>query len=203
MIVFVYTLVWSETTEAVNPKSWPGSLQSALRHAKLAARFIPMALPERYNTGYNLGVGGAVVHANRLLFVRRASRRGRGNWQVPGGFVEPDETIEQAVIREVEEEAGVRAAVDGVLGLRNRYDPDMGNSIYIVLLLHPLSGEPHPDNHEVDRAAYLTLREIEALDQIPPINLEIARRVFAPDRRLLLPQELTHLNNMTYTLFAG
>ncbi len=200
--MFVYTLVWSETTEAVNPKSLPGSLQSALRHAKLAARFIPMALPERYNTGYNLGVGG-VVHANRLLFVRRASRRGRGNWQVPGGFVEPDETIEQAVIREVEEEAGVRAAVDGVLGLRNRYDPDMGNSIYIVLLLHPLSGEPHPDNHEVDRAAYLTLGEIEALDQIPPINLEIARRVFAPDRRLLLPQELTHLNNMTYTLFAG
>lgn len=162
-----------------------------------------MALPERYNTGYNLGVGGAVVHDNRLLLVRRASRRGRGNWQVPGGFVEPDETIEQAVIREVAEEAGVIAKVDGVLALRNRYDPDIGNSIYIVLLLHPVSGEPTPDNEEVDRAEYLTLEEIQALDQIPPINLEIAQRVFAPDRRLLLPQELTHFTGMTYTLFAG
>jgi ADP-ribose pyrophosphatase YjhB (NUDIX family) len=204
--VFAYTPVWSETSAAVNPelpKRLPERLQSDLRRAKLAAQFISMALPERYNTGYNLGVGGAVVHANRLLFVRRSSRRGRGNWQVPGGFVEPDETIEQAVIREVEEEAGVLAAVDGVLGLRNRYDPDIGNSIYIVLLLHPLSGAPQPDNHEVDRAEYLTLEEIEALDQIPPINLEIARRVFAPDRRLLLPQELSHFNGMTYTLFAG
>ena len=72
-----------------------------------------MAIPERYNTGYNIGVGGAVVRDGRLLLVRRASRRGRGNWQLPGGFIEPDETIEQAVIREVQEEAGVVAEVEG------------------------------------------------------------------------------------------
>ena len=60
-----------------------------------------MPPPERYNTGYNVGVGGAVVKDGRLLLVRRASRRGRGNWQVPGGFVEQDETIEEAVVREV------------------------------------------------------------------------------------------------------
>ena len=75
-----------------------------------------MPLPERYNTGYNVGVGGAVVRDDRLLMVWRASRRGRGNWQVPGGFVEQDETIEQAVVREVAEEAGVETQVQGVLG---------------------------------------------------------------------------------------
>ena len=51
-----------------------------------------MAIPERYNMGYNIGVGGAVVRDNHLLLVRRASRQGQGNWQVPGGFIEPDET---------------------------------------------------------------------------------------------------------------
>ena len=86
-----------------------------------------MPVPERYNTGYNVGVGGAVVHQERLLLVRRASRRGRGNWQVPGGFIEPNETIEQAVIREVLEESGVDTKVRGVLGIRNRYDPDVDN----------------------------------------------------------------------------
>jgi len=75
-----------------------------------------MPLPERYNTGYNVGVGGAVVQDGKLLLVRRASRRGRGNWQIPGGFIEPDETIEVAVGREVAEEAGVQAEVVGVLG---------------------------------------------------------------------------------------
>ena len=98
---------------------------------------LDMPPPERYNTGYNVGVGGAVVKDGRLLLVRRASRRGRGNWQVPGGFIEPDETVEEAVIREVQEEAGVTAKVHGVLGLRSRYDADNGNSMYIVMLLHP------------------------------------------------------------------
>jgi ADP-ribose pyrophosphatase YjhB (NUDIX family) len=162
-----------------------------------------MPLPDRYNTGYNVGVGGAVVQDGRLLLVRRASRRGRGNWQVPGGFVEPDETIEQAVVREVVEEAGVTARVQGVLGVRNRCSPDIGNSLYVVLLLHPVSGEPKPDNHEVDCAGYFTLEEIRSLEQVPAINLEIAERALAPDQRLLEPRMVAHISGSTYTLFVG
>jgi ADP-ribose pyrophosphatase YjhB (NUDIX family) len=163
-----------------------------------------MPVPERYNIGYNVGVGGAVVQDGRLLLVRRASRRGRGNWQVPGGFIEPDETIEQAVVREVAEEAGVTAEVEGVLALRNRYDPDVGNSLYIVLLLHPLSGEPKPDGHEVDQAGYFTLEEIQALGQVPAVNLEIARRALDAKRRLLAPCPMLYQpTGATYTLFLG
>ncbi|MEX0803611.1 MAG: NUDIX domain-containing protein [Deltaproteobacteria bacterium] len=162
-----------------------------------------MPIPERYNLGYNIGVGGAVVHQDRLLLVRRASRHGRGNWQLPGGFIEPDETIEQAVMREVQEEAGVIAEVEAVLGLRSRYDPDSGNGVYIVLLLRPISGEPKADDHEVDHAGYFTLDEIRGLNPLPPVNWEIAQRVLAPDRRLLLPKPLANLNGAKYTLFVG
>ena len=162
-----------------------------------------MPLPARYNTGYNVGVGGAVVHEGKLLMVRRASRRGRGNWQVPGGFIEPDETIEMAVVREVAEEAGVQAEVVGVLGLRSRYDIDTGNSIYIVLVMRPIAGEPTPDGVEVDQARYFTLEEIQVLEQVPPINLEIAKRVLAPDRRLHTPVKVAMATGATYTLFIG
>ena len=162
-----------------------------------------MPPPERYNTGYNLGVGGAVVREGRLLLVRRASRRGRGNWQIPGGFVEQDETIEAAVVREVAEESGVVAEVEGVLGIRNRYDPDNGNSVYVILALRPVSGEPTPDAREVDRAGYFSLAEIDALEQVPAINREVARRALNPERRLLDPQEVTQPTGITYTLFIG
>ena len=162
-----------------------------------------MPPPERYNSGYNVGVGGAVVRDGRLLLVRRASRRGRGNWQVPGGFIEPDETIEDAVVREVAEESGVQAQVQGVLGIRSRYDPDNGNSLYIVMLMSPLAGGPTPDAHEVDRAEYFTLKEIQALEQVPAINLEIANRALAQDQRLLTPQTLTQATGATFTLFVG
>ena len=162
-----------------------------------------MPIPERYNTGYNVGVGGAVVHHGRLLLVRRASRRGRGNWQVPGGFIEPDETIEQAVVREVAEEAGVTAGVEGVLALRNRYDAEVGNSLYIVLLMHALSGEPKPDGCEVDRAEYFSLQDIQELEQVPAINREIAQRALTATRHLLAPQDMMHATGALYTLFVG
>jgi mutator protein MutT len=162
-----------------------------------------MAIPERYNKGYNIGVGGAVVRDGQLLLVRRASRHGRGNWQLPGGFIEPDETIEQAVVREVQEETGVKAAVDAVLGLRSRYDPVSGNGLYVVLVLRPIDGEPTADGYEVDQAAYFSLEEIRALNPLPPVNWEIAQRVLAPDRRLLLPKPLTNLNGAQFTLFVG
>ena len=162
-----------------------------------------MPPPERYNTGYNVGVGGAVVQEGRLLLVRRASRRGRGNWQIPGGFVEQNETMELAVVREVEEEAGVKATVQGVLGIRNRYDEEGGNSLYVVMLLSPQSGEPIPDMKEVDRAEYFSLDEILALEQVPPINLEVARRALAPTHSILIPQTVSHINRGTYTLFVG
>jgi ADP-ribose pyrophosphatase YjhB (NUDIX family) len=162
-----------------------------------------MPLPERYNTGYNVGVGGAVVQDGKLLLVRRASRRGRGNWQIPGGFIEPDETMEVAVVREVAEEAGVQAEVVGVLGIRSRYNPDSGNSVYVVLLMRPISGEPLPDGKEVDQAGYFTLEEIQAMEQVPPINQEVARRALASDPRLLQPEKVLGPAGVLYTLFIG
>jgi 8-oxo-dGTP diphosphatase len=162
-----------------------------------------MPPPNRYNTGYNVGVGGAVVNDGRLLLVRRLSRRGRGNWQIPGGFVEHDETMELAVVREVEEEAGVTSTVQGVLGIRNRYDAEVGNSLYIVMLLRPQSGEPNPDMTEVDRAEYFSLAEIEAMEQISPINIEVAKRALAEDHRIFHAQTIEQAGRGAYTLFLG
>jgi len=162
-----------------------------------------MPPPERYNTGYNVGVGGAVVHDGRLLLVRRASRRGRGNWQVPGGFVEQQETIEEAVVREVEEESGVKSEVEGVLAIRNRYDADNGNSLYIVMLLQMTGGARKPDAHGGDRAECFTMDEILDLEQVPAVNIEVAQRALDPKRRLLSPKTVAHSSGALYTLFLG
>jgi hypothetical protein len=93
--------------------------------------------------------------------------------------------------------------VEAVLGLRSRYDPDNGNGIYVILLLRPVSGEPRADGHETDHAEYFTLEQIGQLNPLPPVNLEIAQRVLAPDRRLLSPKPLTNLNGAKFTLFVG
>ncbi len=54
-------------------------------------------------------VGALIINAaNELLLVRRARDPGKGKWGLPGGFVDRDETMEQAVARETMEETQLR-----------------------------------------------------------------------------------------------
>jgi 8-oxo-dGTP diphosphatase len=61
---------------------------------------------------------GAVVHdpAGRLLLIQRGREPARGSWSLPGGRVEPGESPEQAVEREVLEETGLRVRAGGLVG---------------------------------------------------------------------------------------
>lgn len=61
---------------------------------------------------------GAVLSDDqgRLLLIRRANEPGRGLWSLPGGRVEPGETDEEAVVREVAEETGLTVTVSRLAG---------------------------------------------------------------------------------------
>ncbi len=75
---------------------------------------------------------GAVVHdrAGRLLLIRRGREPGSGLWSLPGGRVEPRESDQQAVVREVAEETGLRVSARGLVGRVRRHAPD--GSVYEI-----------------------------------------------------------------------
>jgi ADP-ribose pyrophosphatase YjhB (NUDIX family) len=52
-----------------------------------------------------------IVRDGRLLLLRRAIAPGIGKWAFPAGFVEPGETAEQAIAREVLEETRLAVRV--------------------------------------------------------------------------------------------
>lgn len=52
--------------------------------------------------------GAIIVEDDRLLVCRRAFNPGKGLLDVPGGFVDYDETLEEAITREVHEETGLQ-----------------------------------------------------------------------------------------------
>jgi 8-oxo-dGTP diphosphatase len=54
------------------------------------------------------GVVAVIEHEGRLLAIRRAAGiAAGGSWCLPGGAVEPGESLEQALVREVREEVGL------------------------------------------------------------------------------------------------
>ncbi len=54
--------------------------------------------------------------------MRMAYGPSKGRYMLPGGIVDPGETLDLAVAREVLEETGVTARVLGICGVRSRRD---------------------------------------------------------------------------------
>jgi 8-oxo-dGTP diphosphatase len=89
-------------------------------------------------------VGGVVVdRAGRVLVVRRARPPGVGDWSLPGGRLEPGETTEAAVVREVHEETAVQARVVCALGVVSVEREGFAFAIHEHLLA-PLDADPVP-----------------------------------------------------------
>jgi len=54
-----------------------------------------------------IGVGAVIIKDGKILLEKRKNEPGKGKWSVPGGLVELGESVEQTVMREVEEETGL------------------------------------------------------------------------------------------------
>lgn len=54
-----------------------------------------------------IAVGGVLLKNGKVLLVKRKNEPGKGLWSIPGGLVEPNETLRDAVKRELREETGL------------------------------------------------------------------------------------------------
>jgi len=80
---------------------------------------------------------GAVVHRDgKVLLMKRRFPPHKGLWAIPGGLVELGETAEDAAVREVGEETGLRVRLEGLLDVASEIRRDKtGRMTYHYVLV--------------------------------------------------------------------
>ncbi len=85
--------------------------------------------------GPKLVAGCFVIDAGRVLLLRGGIMPQIGKWTFPGGYVDLDETPEQAALRETREEVGMLVEIGPVLGVYS--DPAHPIAAAVVYLARP------------------------------------------------------------------
>ncbi len=63
-----------------------------------------------------------ITDAGEIVLIRRGIEPGKGTWAQPGGFLEVDETVNQAAVRETWEETGLLVEPGDIVGLYTRLE---------------------------------------------------------------------------------
>ncbi len=100
---------------------------------------------------------------NKILLINRGTVVFRGYWALPGGKVEVEETVEDAVVREVKEEIGLKVEIIRKIGeyhysgTNNGIDYDYYPTCFLVKVVE---GKIKRQKEEIEQIKLFDLDEI-------------------------------------------
>lgn len=103
---------------------------------------------------HTVGVGGLVYDGSHLLTVKDRFSKG---YKLPGGLVDPSETLEEALVREVFEESGVEVKFNAIINVGHFTKGQFGEqNVYFVCLAKALTTEINiQDSSEIIDARWM------------------------------------------------
>jgi len=99
---------------------------------------------------------------DQLLLVKRAVEPAKGKWCLPGGFIEIDESIEEAVLRELKEETGIEGKIGRLVDFFSQRSPLFGALLIFGYRVIILGGELQAGDDAQEVSFF-------DLDDLPPI----------------------------------
>ena len=101
--------------------------------------------------------------SNRILLIKRDTVPFKGYWALPGGRMDPGETVEQTVVREVKEETGLDVTVVRRIGeyVEKGVKDDVEYEYYpTCFLVKAVGGEIKRQESEIKEIQLFSLKEL-------------------------------------------
>ena len=117
------------------------------------------------------GVIALIQRDGRVLMIRRsATVRAPLTWCFPGGGIEPGESQEAALVRELHEELALTVAPGRHLMTQTKHD---GRLVLYCWSANILSGEPIPNPREVAEVEWMSPTAVRGREKVLPGTTEI------------------------------
>jgi len=115
----------------------------------------------------------AVFREGKVLLAQRGKAPAQGLWSLPGGRIEPGESLQEAVLRELFEEVGIKAQVLGFVDhvehiARNEAGEITAHAVICAYAGRWLAGEPQLSDEAIALAW---------VDPLNPPDLSMTRRL--------------------------
>jgi 8-oxo-dGTP diphosphatase len=135
-----------------------------------------------------LAASVAVLRGHRVLVAARGRGAMAGRYSLPGGLVEPGETLAEAALRELREEVGVKAEIIGFLDHAEVIERDEDARVrhHFVVCAHAarwLGGEPQASAEAPD-VRWVAEGELARLPTTPGLD-RILRKAFLMNQSLV------------------
>ena len=113
------------------------------------------------------GASAVLFRGEAVLLVERGGPPAEGLWSLPGGAIEAGEPAEDAARREVREETGLSAHIEGLVGVYDIIDHDAAGEVvlhYVIACYFGRAddGEPRPDT-DARKGRFFALDAVRAL----------------------------------------
>ncbi len=147
------------------------------------------------------GVGLLIEKDGGLVLIKRGHPPHKDEWTLPSGFVEADESAEEAAIREAEEETGLVVEIIELAAINSFPEGPPVSGIMIFYRMRPVGGELKAGDDAVDAKVFMpdempllpfrTHREMAAewLDKFVPIVGQESDTSATPDFHIRLAKE--------------
>ncbi len=126
-----------------------------------------------------LGVGGVVFWDDRVVLVKRGNEPAYGKWSIPGGAVEPGETMWEAVEREIYEETDLKIDALEIVKvfdpiIRDESDRVLYHFVLVDFLCKYKSGTLKANSDVLDARAVSKSELLEY--ELPGVTLEVIEK---------------------------